>query len=304
MKTTYYSNGKLLLTGEYLVLDGAKALALPTKMGQNLIVTPKKETTITWQSHDADGSIWFEEEFTVEDIYNFSPTDESSIKNTLLRILYEAHRLQPNTFDGTQGYEIITQLTFPRNWGLGTSSTLINNIGQWLQIDAFQLLKNSFGGSGYDIACAQYNTPIFYQLHQNEITVEPIEFDPKFSSQLYFIYLNKKQNSAKAIASYFNTKHKNLLQNIEVINRISDKISKTDEIGTFAQALQEHESILSNILELSTIQENLFPDFDGVIKSLGAWGGDFVLAVAKENPKEYFTSKGFNTVIPYKDIIL
>jgi mevalonate kinase len=27
----FYSNGKLLLTGEYLVLDGAKSLALPTK---------------------------------------------------------------------------------------------------------------------------------------------------------------------------------------------------------------------------------------------------------------------------------
>jgi mevalonate kinase len=26
MKQTFYSNGKLLITGEYLVLDGAKAL--------------------------------------------------------------------------------------------------------------------------------------------------------------------------------------------------------------------------------------------------------------------------------------
>jgi hypothetical protein len=29
----------------------------------------------------------------------------------------------------------------PKSWGLGTSSTLINNIAQWLQIDAFTLLK-------------------------------------------------------------------------------------------------------------------------------------------------------------------
>ena len=35
---TFYSNGKLLLTGEYVVLDGAKALAVPTRFGQNLIV--------------------------------------------------------------------------------------------------------------------------------------------------------------------------------------------------------------------------------------------------------------------------
>ena len=38
MKQTFYSNGKLLITGEYLVLDGAKAFALPTKFGQKLTI--------------------------------------------------------------------------------------------------------------------------------------------------------------------------------------------------------------------------------------------------------------------------
>ncbi len=36
--TTFRSNGKLLLTAEYLVLDGARAIALPTKLGQSLTV--------------------------------------------------------------------------------------------------------------------------------------------------------------------------------------------------------------------------------------------------------------------------
>jgi hypothetical protein len=36
MKQTFYSNGKLLITGEYLVLDGAKAFALIwTKFNMN-----------------------------------------------------------------------------------------------------------------------------------------------------------------------------------------------------------------------------------------------------------------------------
>ena len=34
----FYSHGKLLLTGEYLVLDGALALAVPCKLGQSLTV--------------------------------------------------------------------------------------------------------------------------------------------------------------------------------------------------------------------------------------------------------------------------
>ena len=68
MKKEFYSNGKLLITGEYLVLDGAKALALPTKFGQNLIVEEKDNLEIHWKSFDSDGSLWFEDTFTFENI--------------------------------------------------------------------------------------------------------------------------------------------------------------------------------------------------------------------------------------------
>ena len=36
--SSFFANGKLLLTSEYLVLDGAKAFAIPTKKGQSLHV--------------------------------------------------------------------------------------------------------------------------------------------------------------------------------------------------------------------------------------------------------------------------
>ena len=68
MKKTFYSNGKLLITGEYLVLNGAKALALPTKFGQSLEVSSIEEKKIIWTSLDFDKSIWFETELTFEDI--------------------------------------------------------------------------------------------------------------------------------------------------------------------------------------------------------------------------------------------
>jgi hypothetical protein len=55
---------------------------------------------------------------------------------------------------------------------------------------------------------------------------------------------------------------------------------------------------------MKTIKESLFPDFNGIIKSLGAWGGDFVLAIAKENPTDYFKERGFKTIVSYKDMIL
>jgi len=42
-KRTFYSHGKLLLTAEYVILDGAKALALPTKFGQEMEISPISE---------------------------------------------------------------------------------------------------------------------------------------------------------------------------------------------------------------------------------------------------------------------
>lgn len=304
MRQTFYSNGKLLLTGEYLVLDGAKALALPTKMGQNLQVVTHDKPTISWKSFDADGTIWFEDELELDAIINYKEAAESSVKNTLLTILHHAHLLQPSFFQETVGYQIETALTFPKKWGLGTSSTLINNLAQWLKIDAFELLNNSFGGSGYDIACAQNDTPIFYQLENQKPNVTPLDFQPEFASNLYFVYLNQKQSSKNAIAAYYNKKHEKLKQNIANINKLSDAVATAKNIKSFANALQLHENELSAILELLTVQEALFSDFDGVVKSLGAWGGDFVLAIALEDPTAYFSSKGYSTVIPYKEMIL
>jgi len=55
---------------------------------------------------------------------------------------------------------------------------------------------------------------------------------------------------------------------------------------------------------MQTVKEALFPDFKGVIKSLGAWGGDFVLAISRENPTGYFRERGYETVLPFSEMIL
>ena len=305
MKKEFYSNGKLLITGEYLVLDGGKALALPTNFGQNLIVEKGRNQEIKWTSFDSDGSIWFEDTFSFSDISNKNVSEETTSKrNTLIEILHEGYLLNPDFLYQSEGYSVTTQLTFPRNWGLGTSSTLINNIAQWLKIDAFVLLNNSFCGSGYDIACAQNNNPIVYHLKNGNPVVEKVAFEPNFSEILYFVYLDKKQSSKAAIASYYNNKNEDLSENITKIDLLTQEVLNTKTLREFAAALEKHEAEMSNILEMQTIKESLFPDFSGVIKSLGAWGGDFVLAIAKENPTDYFKKKGFKTIVSYKDMIL
>lgn len=305
MKQIFYSNGKLLLTGEYVVLDGAIALALPTKFGQDLTVEETDGNEIRWKSFDSDGTVWFEDAISFEEIRREKSVEGAkSVRATLVEILHEANLLNGSVFHGSGGFNIETHLTFPKFWGLGTSSTLINNISQWFHIDAFELLRNSFGGSGYDIACAQNDTPILYKLENEKPVVERIAFHPDFAKNLYFVYLNRKQSSKAAIASYYTNRQENLARKIAAIDKITNSVLTADSVAVFAHELEKHENIISDIVEMQTVKETFFHDFKGVVKSLGGWGGDFILAVSKDDPTAYFEQRGFKTVVPYDEMVL
>lgn len=301
-----YSNGKLLLTAEYAILDGAYGLALPTTYGQSLTVTEQSKPRVNWRSFDHTGSVWFEADF---ELNTFRPARSSSTQKadntavTLGKILFEAQKLNPSFLNDGKGYRIETHLDFPRNWGLGSSSTLINNIAQWAQIDAYSLLWNSFSGSGYDIACAQHDSPILYRLKHDRPEVEEVIFNPSFKEELHFIHLNKKQDSREGIARY---RGRNFVKT-ELVKKISDitrALLSCAEMAEFESLITQHELLIGKTLDLSTVKERLFPDFPGAIKSLGAWGGDFVLATGDSNTPNYFKKKGYDIVIPFSKMIL
>jgi len=299
----FYSAGKLLISGEYLVLDGALAFALPTSFGQSLYVEEYKKSSILWTSYDVDGTIWMQEEVTIEQLLSEEEVMGTDYRQTLVKVLRAAHRQNPRILQTKQGFKVESKLTFPRLWGLGTSSTWINNVAQWFDINAYQLLQESFGGSGYDIACAKHRSALFYQLTDlHHPKVELIDFKPTFVDQLYFVYLNEKQSSRAAIEAY-RAKKELIDKEIQRVTEISRALTKTADVEEFKTLLREHEAILGAILETSTIQERLFADFDGAIKSLGAWGGDFILAVSPKDPTSYFNQKGYTTVIPYQEMI-
>jgi len=305
-----YSNGKLLLTSEYLVLDGAKALAIPTKFGQDLIVQKIKEPSLFWESFDDKNNCWFQAEFRLSDLRIVNETfdansDDSkeSIAQTLQNILETAKNLNPKFLFSDGGFSVKTNLTFPRNWGLGTSSTLINNIAQWAKVDAFKLLQNSFGGSGYDIACAQNDLPITYQLINGKPNIEVVDFNPSFSDNLFFVHLNIKQDSKKGIQQ-FKEKRGELTNDILRISEITNELVNCKELLEFEKLIIEHEQIISKIIKNKPIKEIAFPDYFGAIKSLGAWGGDFVLVTGDDRTPRYFKEKGFETVIPFNKMIL
>ena len=306
----FYSNGKLLLTGEYLVLDGAKAFAIPTKFGQDLAVEKIEEPQLIWGSFDHNGNCWFEAIFELPKLRLISCTFSSdkegnaeTIAETLLEILSEAKKMNPDFLNQGGGFIVKTKLTFPRNWGLGSSSTLINSIASWAKVDAFQLLWNSFRGSGYDIACAQNNSPIFYQLSDKKPMIEKVDFNPNFKQNLFFVHLNQKQDSKKGIAKFRQTKE-NISQQIHDISVISDGFLNAKSLLDFEKLMIEHEKIISSIIQQKPVKSELFPDYFGEIKSLGAWGGDFVLATGNEKSIGYFKNKGFETILGFEKMIL
>ncbi|HEX5743561.1 MAG TPA: GYDIA family GHMP kinase [Flavobacteriaceae bacterium] len=305
-----YSNGKLLLTGEYVVLDGAKALAIPTLFGQDLEVVSIEEPIIHWKSLDENGKVWFDcilDAKTLKLInssyYSLKEDIQENTAETLKSILIEAQKLNPSFLNKKNGFSVVTELTFPTNWGLGSSSTLINNIAKWANVDAYELLNKTFRGSGYDIACAKNNSPIIYQLVDHMPKVICVEFNPIFKNQLFFIHLNKKQDSRKGIERY-QKNIGNINSEITEISSITDEFIKTSNIAEFEKLIQQHEQIISNIIKLKPIQQTHFPDYFGQIKSLGAWGGDFILATGNEDTPQYFIDKGFKTVIDYQQMVL
>ncbi|NNK21094.1 MAG: GHMP kinase [Flavobacteriaceae bacterium] len=303
MSKTYRSSGKLLLTGEYAVLDGALALGLPTRQGQELLIEPGKNKGLQWKSIDVEQNIWFETTFELAEFEADAPvTKGSDIRHTLLSLLREAVRLKPEFLDALNGTQATTKLEFPRNWGLGSSSTLINNIAQWAEVDAYSLLWNAFSGSGYDIACAQNNKPLIYKVLNKNPEVELIDYNPPFRKELFFVHLNRKQNSRTAISHY----RKNVANQqgfIAQISEITKAVAACTELDAFSSLLLEHEELLSDALQIQRIQDQLFPDFDGVVKSLGAWGGDFVLAIGNGSILSYFNKKGYQTILPFDDLI-
>lgn len=310
----YYSHGKLLISGEYLILDGATGLALPTKKGQHLEVTPNLKNAFRFTSVDEKDSEWFNATLdhkviaklakgipikTGEAIKN---TSDPTVAKTLVHMLTAIYSQRPELYND-QGLDFRSTLEFARDWGLGSSSTFINNLAQWSKTNPYTILKASLGGSGYDIACAGSEHPLTYKLIDGAPEVNQVRFNPSFKDQLYFVHLNKKQNSREGIANY-RALPQRPEQQIAKVNEITRELLVCNDLTAFENLMVQHEAIISSLLEIKTVKEALFPDYNGHLKSLGAWGGDFILATAASDPLAYFKEKGYSTVIPYKDMIL
>ncbi|HCK21526.1 MAG TPA: GHMP kinase [Bacteroidetes bacterium] len=299
----YHANGKLLISGEYLVMNGALALAIPCSKGQSLLVEEGKDAAqLHWTSLLVDGNPWISTEINPEELLHAAKSQDSD----LIKVLKAAVRLRPDFMEQLRGKAATTQLEFSPDWGLGSSSTLVSLIAQWSGADAMEINRMVFGGSGYDIACAKSWMPIFYRLDEEGPVFDTVHFTPPHAAQLMLVHLGVKQSSREAVAS-FQMDSKQFREETEIISEISEALLFCDDFPDFLTLLDEHEQVMQYVLQTERVQTRLFNEFPGVVKSLGAWGGDFVLAGADMDPaaiRSYFEERGYTTIIPYEEMVL
>ena len=292
-----------MLTGEYFILDGAKAFAIPTTPGQSMAVKQVKGSEIGWKSLDVHGTPWFEGSFSLFD-FSFVKASDAHLAQKITNLLNACINQNPEFLSKWNGQRVETRLEFNKDWGLGSSSTLIKCLAEWADVNPFQLLFDTSGGSGYDVACAVAGCPIIYQSSDDSISFSPCDFEPGFADNLYFVYLGKKQNSETAVEK-FRQLGRVSPQQIDDISQITDEFIEATSLGDLDKLINQHEKIISYHLKEPMVKTKLFPDFWGSVKSLGAWGGDFVLVTSdqdKEATKQYFSNKGLPTFLSYREL--
>jgi mevalonate kinase len=307
MKSSFYASAKLLLTGEYLVLKGAKALAVPLKKGQSLEVEEAEIQgvgTIEWEARVLD-QMWFSAVFNLPDLEVYNTENEVVAIN--LRKIFEAIVLmRPMAFRSGIRYRFTTRSDFDHSWGFGSSSALIVNLARWAGLDPMELCFKVSGGSGYDVAVAGSTGPILYWLDHGKPFSAPAIFNPDFKNQIWFVYLGCKQDTRKGIAGFLSGAFVSP-RDMDTMNELTEEFLTVTKLDDLMRIMYRHEVLLSGILKQSRIRLSMFRDFIGETKSLGAWGGDFAM-VATPMPESYvrtyFSLKGLTTVFGFEELVL
>ena len=294
-----------MLSGEYAVLDGAKAIGLPTRLGQSMTVKKSSNADLLWESFDNEGKVWFKSAISLFDFSAVETTDEK-VSAYLQKLLKNSVRLNSEFLSQWNGFKIETRLEFPLDWGLGSSSTLVYLLAEWAEVNPLLLYFKTDDGSGYDVACAFADGPIEYINSPDEVSYTSIDFNPKFRDQLYFVHLGRKQDSMLGIKEYLKAV-KNKSAFVKSISNISDEIKNVTTLSDFDMLIQQHEDVVHRHTGFTKVKDSLFTDYWGSVKSLGAWGGDFVLVTSEQDSsstKDYFSKKGFDTILSFKELIL
>jgi len=282
------ANGKFLLSAEYVVLDGAWAMALPLKWGQTLHIEPYQGDFCLIESRETNQDVWFKATFhpgtglvmesNREDVAQKLEQLLSAIPPTIKRQFLKSKKL-------------VFQADFNRSWGLGSSSTLVSLLSQYLKQNPYALLRQSFGGSGYDIACATALQPIMYRIDRPDFpSVQPFSLDPDLLKQMHFFYLGHKAQSSDAIRHYRALSLAERQKAATEISEISLHMQRQQTVSEWTLALNRHNQILQKLLQQPD-PCRAFSGAPGALKPMGAWGGDFMLGLGPAEPWQQYAQK-------------
>lgn len=300
-----YSHGKIMLAGEYLVVAGSKALSLPLKFGQKLVISYNEDGPheVLWKTFEGESQP-IEFNFPIEDIDQQRYKPEGK-RGYLLKLLRSARKINPEFLSKKGLY--VAESTFEQGLkpGFGQSSSLISNIANWAGIDVYRLNRLVSKGSGYDIATARADSAILYTKNCPQPDIEPVDLKEEIIKHIYLVHLNRKENTEKSI-SLFVKLLRSKKKAVASMNRIVEKMVASETVKTFGETMEEHDKLLAGLLRRKAIKPLYFNEFKGWIKSSGAWGGDYILALTKEDEsyvKAYFDEKGFKKVIKLKELL-
>ncbi len=295
-----FSPGKLLLTSEYVVLDGALALAVPTKLGQEFFFEEiaDNQSIVVWEALHQNQS-WLIVKIDYKS-WTIIETNNNKAAEFVVKVLQNVQRLSPIKFQSNISYQLKTNLQFPSDYGWGSSSTLMNNVAEWASIDAFILNEMSLGGSGYDIAVAKEKTAILYEIKDQEKIATPVVFKPQFADELLLVHLNQKQDSREGISMYRSRPKSDKL--IHEFSDLTHQILQVSTLEEFSELMTIHEKKLASFLQIKSVKEKFFEPLPFFVKSLGAWGGDFVLTSKFSGYQQWFSDNGYHTVLNYTDV--
>lgn len=301
---TFQARGKLLLSAEYMVLHGSLALALPLKKGQTLKkIKSSNPSLLSWKAYHKDAS-WFSAVFKLATLELVESNDEEKALD-LQKLLRACVTLEPHFQSELRQWDVETHLDFSPEWGFGSSSTLTAMMGQWAGISPLDLHFSTSKGSGYDVACATAKQAILYSLRNNEPRYQVVPFRPPFASNLYFVWLGNKQSTSVQLADMAG-KLVPEPEDIRQITALTQSMLESSKLSDFQKLMEEHEAKIAELTGFKRVAETTFPNLQGSVKSLGAWGGDFVLIATELEEKllfHYLDGLGLTTRFPYKDLV-
>lgn len=278
-------------------------LAVPLRWGQTLKVSENQGAEVHWISKDAKGQKWFECKLNLIDFSIDKTTDEQ--KAQFIRTLIKsAAQLNSDFLSKWKKYRITSELEFDPEWGLGSSSTLIANLAEWAELSPFELYFDTQEGSGYDVAAAVSDSPFLYQKSETELTFETFDWDQKLMENIFVFYLGNKQSTAAEVNEWKKNKRWNK-GDINHMNTLSESLAECEDVDQAMELFREHLKMMEKILDQRAF-EGRYADFEGVMKPMGAWGGDFGLALSPdpEYTMKYLNKQGLAHVFRLSEIVL